>query len=146
MPGILLVIVSFFIPPITFDLHLHDTYYVLSFVMLTWILGLLFILLGLVYEITHRLLFSILLTWAHVIVTLLASLLMMISAIYLGRDPEFLLDSQPPVDQNLWLDKLRWLTAVTNVLLLSFFALGAVQLTLVINIIAGLYRRFNKRN
>lgn len=73
LTGILLIVLSLFVFRKTFDIHLHDTYYVMALHMVYWTLAAVVLLFALLYWWTSKMLFSGFLTWTHVILTIFSA-------------------------------------------------------------------------
>lgn len=73
--GILVLILGFFSKG-NIDFHFSDTYFVMSAEVIIWALGLIFCLIWGIYKLTHKFLWTRILTWAHVSITLVIFLLL----------------------------------------------------------------------
>ncbi|PVD49374.1 hypothetical protein DC498_25390 [Terrimonas sp.] len=68
--AILLFVFSFITWGESIDLHLHDTYFVISTIFFIWALGIAFLLVWAIYMLTSKILWKRFLTWVHVLVTI----------------------------------------------------------------------------
>lgn len=125
--GLLLLIVSFFSIQQTFDIHLYDTYFVISTRDFLWGVALTAGLLTLLYELTARVLFSKLLTWIHISLTCLACIVLALPSFW----------GQPfPGDYSDWKafdDFQKYNSFVATILMLAIFA----QALFILNIMLG---------
>lgn len=74
--ALLLLLCSFFLAAKTIDIHLHDTYYILSTAHLFRFFSTFLFVFAVVYRIADGRLFSKRLTWIHIIATLVAPILL----------------------------------------------------------------------
>jgi cytochrome c oxidase subunit I len=58
-----------------FDIHLHDTYFVIAHTHIFWILSIVALLIWFLYLITNKMLYSKKLVWIHIIVTMITFIL-----------------------------------------------------------------------
>jgi hypothetical protein len=82
LTAFLLFIFSFVTWGQSTDLHLHDTYFVVSTIYFIWFLAFILLLIWTVYKLISRILWTKSLTWFHVIGTLLILLLLLTSALW----------------------------------------------------------------
>src|SRR5690242_8828642 len=78
LTAILLFIASIFNFNVPIDIHLHNTYFIFPLKLLIWLPTIILILFWLLYLLTKRFLFSKALTWTHVILTIICSILLLI--------------------------------------------------------------------
>jgi cytochrome c oxidase subunit 1 len=76
--SVLLLITSFFPLQSTLDLHLHDTYFVIAVSHITWVLSLFLFLMWGIYRLLSEVLFSRVMTWLHVLLTVIPLVIIMI--------------------------------------------------------------------
>jgi heme/copper-type cytochrome/quinol oxidase subunit 1 len=131
-----LLISSFLSSKGTLDIHVHDTYFVIAHFEFNLALAILAFILWAIYMLTRNLPLSSLLTWIHVVLTLLA-LGLFISLPLFGY-PEKYLDISPWGNFN----ELNRANEIVAVIIISF---TLAQLILVVNIFRGLFRRLRKR-
>ncbi len=128
--AILLILLSLFIAETnTLDLHLTDTYLVLSGVLILRALALFLILLWLLYRFTQNILFSRILTGLHIVVTLVTTVCVTFFLFYYGAYARGHIETRGT--------PLR--------LTLPLFIISALlsQLLYIINLLLGVIRRFN---
>src|SRR5687767_13087330 len=68
-----ILIASFFAFGRTFDIHLHDTYFIIAIAPLFWVTVFLLLIIWSLYLLTKQFLFSKILTWIHIILTVATS-------------------------------------------------------------------------
>jgi heme/copper-type cytochrome/quinol oxidase subunit 1 len=139
LTGLLLVVTSFLLNQNrTIDIHVHDTYYVITqghfFIFLAIIVWVLWIL----YMVTNKVLYSKSLTWVHVIITLV-TLLFLLFFLNNGGDifnpkPRRYLDYSNFTTFNRYERDTRWITYITIALLFG-------QVTFFVNLIVGIVKR-----
>jgi len=140
LSGLVLVVASFFVgQKETVDIHVHDTYYVIAqghvlllFAFIVWVLWFLYLL-------TRKALYSKSLTWTHVAITLLA-ILVLIFVLYFNSDTF-------PARPRRYLDFSGWtsygqFSRNMRVIAFSIFGLLLGQITFLINLVLGLFKRF----
>jgi heme/copper-type cytochrome/quinol oxidase subunit 1 len=120
------------------DIHLYDTYFVISDRYILCFLAIATLIVWLVYLLTDRILFSRLLTIIHIIVTILTTVFFAIT-LYLGTNIFNLRHQRVP-------NNVDWLTfetfgeynkTVAIIILILLFG----QVLLIINIIAGIIKK-----
>lgn len=82
LTAILILIASFFVHNQALDMHLHDTYFIISLSHLFWTIILFLLLFWILYLLTRHILFSKLLIWVHVLLLVLTSLSLMAILFY----------------------------------------------------------------
>lgn len=70
MIALVLILISFFVTSTTVDIHVHDTYYVVVYQQIFWLITLLLLFYALLYKVASRRLFSTTLTGLHLIITI----------------------------------------------------------------------------
>jgi drug/metabolite transporter (DMT)-like permease len=84
--GLFFLMASFLVSEkLTMDVHLHDTYFVLTYSVVFLCFAFLAIVIWAFYQLTNRLRYSKKLTWAHVMLTI-AAVLMFIGVIFWSND------------------------------------------------------------
>lgn len=69
---VLLILISFFVQNNSMDIHLHDTYLIVSLAHIVWAIAVVLLFIWLLYKLTSKFLFSNWLSWVHVIATILS--------------------------------------------------------------------------
>jgi cytochrome c oxidase subunit 1 len=123
----------------TIDIHLHDTYYIIALSHVLWAFAFLLMVLWILYRLTHKILYSRKLTWTHIVVSLLTVLLL---CLFISNN---LFDSQ----SKRYIDLSSWTTfsdyqQTTRMLRYTVAGLLLGQLLFIINLIAGITKRFTK--
>jgi hypothetical protein len=137
--GLTLFIISFFLINQTVDLHLLDTYFVVDFKLLFWTVAAILIITWLLYAITKQLLFSKYLTWIHIIITTLTSIL--ISTIPLWNNV-----LSNPIKSGFSFQDIDDYQSENNKVAIIILIMLVGQVTYLINVIVGFTRRaFNRR-
>ena len=77
LTAILLFVFSFVTWGQMTDIHLHDTKFVISTILLIWALGIIVLLVWAIYKLTSKILWKRFLTWVHVLVTLFILLVLL---------------------------------------------------------------------
>jgi len=73
LTALCILVASFFALDQTFDIHLHDTYFIIAIAHLFWATGILLIILWILYILTRHFLFSKVWIWIHIILTVATS-------------------------------------------------------------------------
>lgn len=133
---VLLVILSFFSYHKTLDLHIHDTYFVISLNSIYWTLALIQFLFILVYWWSGNILLSSFLTWTHVVFTL-SLVCFVITAPYWipWFEQSFHRDPYKAIEQ-----RMKFNRAVNLVGLLLIIG----QLVFFVNLIGGAIKRYSR--
>jgi heme/copper-type cytochrome/quinol oxidase subunit 1 len=140
LTGLVFVLTSFFMLKSgdVVDIHLHDTYFVIAHAYIYRLLAISAFVLWAFYLLTYKTLYSKMLTWAHVITTILTLAVLALIAYFGNR----LLHPAPPpyYDLSPWQASHsgnKYIHAVTITLFILVFG----QVIFVINLIAGLVKR-----
>lgn len=124
------------------DIHLHDTFYVITVKHLLRALAVLFLLLWLLYFITKKYLYSKLLTWIHVIVTIVTCIFIL-SIPFLLIDPYGELAGMPrryyDVGQS---NGYQFEGELSRTVLVCAYILAGGQIIYWLNLIWGLFKHF----
>src|SRR5687767_4244247 len=76
--GLVLVLISFFLnEKQTFDIHLHDTYFIIVLGHVFWLFAIIVAFLWTLYLVSRKVLYSTRLTWLHVVMTVMTVLLIL---------------------------------------------------------------------
>ena len=133
LTAIIMLIASAFSLNETMDIHLYDTYYVVSAAYAFWSIAVLLMILWLVYLFTNRFLFSRMLMWLHVVLTVVISVFLAIFIANFGK-----LAGMPRryID-----DGFNAFAQFQQSILVSVFLLVLGMALYVINLLIGLVRR-----
>lgn len=143
LTAILILIASFFTSDETVDFHLNDTYFIIPSQYLFWATTGLLMVLWIMYIVTHRFLFSKVLTWVHVIMTTLALVLLIGSSVYFNNYYEGLAGMpRHYYDYNNW-NGIVLNNNLTNVVLTTFLIMSLGFFAFLINLIVGVFRNFS---
>jgi hypothetical protein len=82
LASVLLALGAFYIPRQILDIHLHDTYYVISVTYLFWAIALMFLFAWVGYKLTNRYLLTKYLTWFHVASTLIVVMILLTTKLW----------------------------------------------------------------
>jgi heme/copper-type cytochrome/quinol oxidase subunit 1 len=136
LADVLLSIFSFIIPNGTIDVHLHDTYIIIGYPQIFWVLAIFLLLLWLIYILCNRVLFSIYLSWIHIIATILCIGILLFFF--------FKIDNHQAGMHRRYVDfttsvgvKYNWAWYCSSLLLLLLLA----QFILLVNIVLGLFKK-----
>ena len=140
LTGLLLVLISFFVlnNNNTVDIHLHDTYFVIVHSHITWLLAIFALFVWTLYFFTNKILYSKVLTWTHIIITILTILLFGLIL--------FFSDSFMNPTPRRYYDYSSWnsfdnYTTFTKAIGITMLVLLFGQFIFVINFIAGLFKQ-----
>lgn len=132
--GLLIAVLSFFVPEKTLDIFVSDTYYIISLRTIYGLLAGILFLYGLLYWWTGHIGYSSILTWTHTILTILFVLLAATAPLWLRMVEQGFSPDPFTAAEQQWRFQ-RNATIVALVLLSG-------QLLFFINLIAGLVRRW----
>ncbi|MEO6330832.1 MAG: hypothetical protein ABIO55_17990 [Ginsengibacter sp.] len=82
LTAVLILIASFFAFDKTLDIHLHDTYFIITMAHSFWIIIILLLIFWTLYLLTKRFLFSKILTWLNVILIVATSVFLVTISFY----------------------------------------------------------------
>jgi heme/copper-type cytochrome/quinol oxidase subunit 1 len=138
--GFIFVVISLFVlsQHNSIDIHLHDTYFVITHTHFFWFLAILALFVWVLYLLTNKFLFSKALTWIHVIITIL-TLVFFALALYYGDNLSNLQPRRYYEYSSLdsFNDYDRYTKTIGTVLSILIFG----QIIFVINVIVGLFKR-----
>ncbi|MBB1285272.1 hypothetical protein HRH25_12890 [Flavisolibacter sp. BT320] len=139
LAGLSLVLTGFLLDrDRTIDIHLHDTFFVISEGYIYYLLAFFVWILWCLYLVTSRVLYSKHLTWMHVLITLLTILILLILLNFRGSS--FSASSNRYLDLSYWhaineySQGMRWMVYNLIVLLMG-------QLLLFVNVIIGIIKQ-----
>lgn len=118
----------------TIDIHVHDTYYIISASQVYAVLALICLLLWLLYFFITRFLFSDVLSRLHVFATLLSVFVIGFMVHRAGTLP------RRYIEASIW----NSLSAISNTFLIAVIVLLFAQLIFLLNIAGGLFKRIRK--
>jgi len=134
---VLVLISSSFAFEQTIDIHLHDTYFVISMVHFFWTTTILLLIFWALYSLTQRFLFSKILIWIHVVLTIASSILLVtISFTNYQR-----LTGMPRryFDVNNW-NSFKWFDNLDKGVLIVILLMALGLITYSINLAVGLFK------
>lgn len=139
LTGLVFVLTSFFVlkQSNSVDIHLHDTYFVIAYTHIFWLLAVLALMVWTLYLLTNKILYSKALTWTHIIITILTLLLFALT-LFFG---DSLMNPTPRryYDYSSW-NSIDNYTTFTKAISITIFVLLFGQFIFVINFIAGLFK------
>ena len=140
---ILFLIASLFVSNQALDIHLHDTYFVLSLSHIVWPIISWLLTFWTLYLLTKHILFSKVLTWLHIILIVLASL-------FLLAILSFSNDQRITGTQGRYYDFSNWEAIVQSdglakAILLMIFAIIPGLFIYIINLTMGVIKKFPGR-
>ncbi len=130
----------------TIDIHIRATYFIIPLSYLVWVPAIFLFVLWILYLLTKKFLYSKILLWLHIILTIITSLFMLIvpyisTYAYGGK-------AGSPRQYNEYgeLNQFKMFSNITNILvtILVFFIL--VQLAYFINLFVGMYKGVAMQN
>ena len=128
------------------DIQLHGTYYILSLTYILWRLSLILSIIWLLYLASKNILFSKTLSWTHIILTLVACIFVLTMP-YLITNWDEEIVGMPRHYHDFGQSKtFKYSGNLTKHAEIVAFILVAGQLTFLINLIIGLYRRLKRQN
>ncbi len=124
------VLVSFFINNYSFDIRMHDTYFVFAIAHVLILLSFLCMFYWTIYKFTTAILYSAILSWLHIIFTLLTFLFIALLVVF----------------NNSLIEKLSndfsLFSIYKSIYFIVFFVFVIAQLLLFINLTGGIIKRF----
>lgn len=141
LAAILILIASFFTSVQTIDIYIYDTIFVITIKHLFWIIITLLLMLWALYSLTKRFLFSKLLIWIHVMLSIIISLYL-VSALFFAQNSNKGLAGIPRryYDNETWI-MIKYYSNLTEGVALALFILIAGVLIYIINLIVGLFKK-----
>ena len=142
LTGLILVFMSFFAvdKQSTVDIHLHDTYFIIAHIHLFRLLSIIAVIIWILCLLINRFLFSKLLVWTHVIITIVTLLTVAFSLYYIDNileaGPRRYYDLSSFTSLNTYNKLSAAVPIAITVLLLG-------QIIFILNIILGLLKRTN---
>jgi len=123
---------AFVFPPIANIDFQEITMFSIPLAIMAWIIPMLLLSLWLLYLLTRRFLYSMTITWIHVLITVLATILI-VTILYIGLNPSQLKNNRYEL--------------IGNAIQILFVILVFGQLTYLANVLLGLFtkRQMNRR-
>jgi len=143
LTAILLFIAGLFSGNFPIDILLHDTYFVLPITYLLWFPSLVLAFFWLLYLLTKRFLFSKVLTWTHIILTITCSVFIHVIPYLSAYSSAGLAGAPRRYYDNGIFNKYKVFSNMNTIILLTFLILVLGQLIYFINLIIGIYKRKN---
>ncbi|MES2111575.1 MAG: hypothetical protein V4577_22650 [Bacteroidota bacterium] len=141
LAALLILVLSFTAMPASVDLNFHDTYIVVSGHHVYWLFAVIFWFLWLLYFCFNHVLLSRKLTWAHVILTILPTVILFIAWFSINS-----MDGTPrryyAFTEFKRLEKPWYKETIVYLVLLTAFIFG--QLAFVFNLSGGILKRISK--
>ena len=143
LTSVLILIASFYVHHETFDIHLHDTYFIIGLPNLFYWTIIYLLALWMVCLLTYRFLFSKCLNWAHIILAIAASVLLLAVSIYSSHYYQGLAGMpRRYYDYGSWSALLKYDNLTKGLLIATLlFALGL--LVQIVNLVVGLVYYFS---
>lgn len=120
------------------DIHLHDTYLVIQHTFILWLFAILALFVWTLYLLTNKILYSKVLTWVHVIITILTLIFFALTLLF-GKS----FVNPTPLryyDYSNWNTFYEY-TVFAKAIWMVIFVLLSGQLVFIINLTAGLFKR-----
>lgn len=133
---IALLVFSLFTMNTVVDIHLHDTFIVLSWSYIFWLFTICLLVIFLLYKATYKILYSRFLSWMHIIATILTIAAFLLSDIWIYDAGHTFFTSplsNKTVEQWVYLSK---------VLEATLLAVIATQFIYLINLIIGIIKKY----
>lgn len=143
LTAILLLIASFFVHNQTLDMHLHDTYFIISMSHLFWLIIILLLIFWILYLLTKHLLFSKVLIWVHVLLLILSSISLVVILFY-SNYQGVAGSLRQYYDFSNW-EAMVQFDGLARGIMVIFLAIFLGVIIYVINLIIGLINRFCSR-
>lgn len=136
--SLMLAFISMLFSGETVDIHLHDTYYIISIAQIFKVLSFLLLLLWLLYKLTSKLLLSRLLSRAHIILTIITLVLITVIPFWYG-----MIYTRGKVAGRLNYEQFNIANSAITLLIL---VLVAEQIIFFTNLFGGLLKKIKKRH
>jgi heme/copper-type cytochrome/quinol oxidase subunit 1 len=133
---VLVLLISFFVSSenSALDLHIHDTYFVVTNAHVLWVVAIVLLLLWYIYFVLRKILFSKILTWLHIVSTLIGVVVLVILPFL--TENVFLPKQRNYYDFNSWeeigiiYDILALVIFFGQIILIIHFTLGVIKFVL----------------
>lgn len=117
------------------DIHLHDTYFVIAYTQVIWLLALIAITIWILYVITNKFLYSIKLVWVHTISTIVALTLIAIT-LWLLKHNNGITRQYYDISNN----NINTFDGYEKIIGIVLVLLVVVQIVFIVNFIIGLIK------
>ena len=141
LTAILLFIVALFSFNVPVDIHFPDTYYIVPLALLIWLPTIILVLFWLLYLLTKRFLFFKILTWIHIILTIIFSILILILPFVFTTSFTVIGTPRPYYDFN-GLHRGN----ITEMIPLILLILLLGQATYFVNLLVGIIKKVGRQN
>ncbi len=143
--AVLILIASFFVFDQTLDIHLHDTYFIIVMPHLFWATILLLLIFWTLYLLTKRFLFSKLLIWTQIILTVGTSVFLVAISFYSNNYYQGLAGIP-----RRYYDFSSWNTLLLHNNLTKGVLMAPILMTLglliyIVNLVVGLFKNYSNR-
>lgn len=144
LTALILVVVSFFVleRSISVIIHVQDSYYVIAYLHIYWVLAILLFFEWILYALTTRAVYSMLLSRIHILITIVCCLSLAILLYYVD-------DASGPTARR-YFDFGSWVsfenfTGLMKVFAIVLLVLIIVQILFVVNVMVGIFRKLSNR-
>ncbi len=146
LTAVLILIASFFAFDQTFDIHLHDTYFIITTTHSFWVIIILLLIFWTLYLLTKRFLFSKVLTWLNVVILVATSVFLVVISFYSNSYYNGLAGMpRRYYDYNSW-DTFILYNNMTKGVLVTILLLILGQIIFIVNIVIGLFKKYTGHN
>lgn len=132
--------VALFSANIPIDLASHDTYFIVPVTLLIWLPAIISILFWVLYLLTNRFLFSKALTWIHIVLTIICSILILALPFLLTYS---IVDLDAPRRYNDYdgSNRFKFFGSLVSITSIMILILLFGQVTYFVNLIIGLAKK-----
>ena len=146
LTSILLFIVGLFSSNSAMDIHMHDTYFVFPLTYFIWTPSIILFIFWLLYLLTKKNLYSIKLTWTHIILTIATCVFILTLPFLLTNSYEGLA-GMPRRYYDIGQSKTyQFFGKLTKTVIVTAFILALGQLTYLLNLFLGVSKRVGGQN
>ena len=139
--AVLILVASFFAFDKTLDIHLSDTYFIIAMPHLFWAIIVLLLIFSILYLLTNRFLFSKVLIWTQIILTVATSIFFVAISFYSNNYYQGLAGMpRRYVDYSSW-NRLILYNDLTKGVLLALLLMTFGFLIYIVNLIVGLFKK-----
>jgi hypothetical protein len=145
LAAILLFVAGLFCFSSVIDVHIHHTYYVFPLTYFIWLPASILLIIWLIYLIAKNMLVSKTLSWTHVILTIVGCIFLLSTPCFMTNSDDQLA-GMPRHYHDIGQSKTyKYSGGFTKSGVILGFFLVAGQLTFLLNLFIGLYRRLNRQ-